>query len=363
VRIGLYDPHLSTLGGGERYLLTIMEEALRVPDASVTLLSPEEPDPGGWRRLGIGIEEAAFRWSRALDSEVTAASTDLDLLVALSNEVPPLSHARRSVAMIQFPHRSHRGPRGRLLRALRVSRAPAALASYDLFLCNSDFTRAHIRARLGVEAVVLPPPVDLPPAADRSPPTSGGREPVILSVGRFFSDWHSKNQHVLVEAFRELDAPGWSLVLAGGSDDERYVERVRRAAEGLPVTLRLDLPREELLGLYSRASLFWHAAGYGQDERRHPERLEHFGIATAEAMAHGAVPLVFPAGGSAELVDDGRTGRWWRTPAELAERTRELIGDDAERERLAAAARVAAEAYSTPRFRAAIRELVLRVGH
>jgi len=361
VRIGLYDPHLSTLGGGERYLLTIMEEALGVPDASVTLLSPEEPDPDDWRRLGIRIEEGAFRWSRALDPEVTAASKDLDLLVALSNEVPPLSHAGRSVAMVQFPHRSHMGPRGRLLRALRVSRAPAALASYDLFLCNSEFTRAHIRARLGVDATVLAPPVDLPAPVDVPPRTPAGREPLILSVGRFFSDWHSKNQHVLVEAFRELDAPGWSLVLAGGSDDPPYVERVRRAAEGLPVTLRLDLPRDELLDLYSRASLFWHAAGYGQDQRRHPERLEHFGIATAEAMAHGAVPLVFPAGGSAELVEDGRTGRWWRTPSELAERTRELIADEPERERLAMAARAAAERSSTQRFRKEIRTLVLRV--
>jgi glycosyltransferase involved in cell wall biosynthesis len=166
---------------------------------------------------------------------------------------------------------------------------------------------------------------------------------------------------VLVEAMRALDAPGWSLVLAGGADDRAYVERVQRAAEGLPVELRLDIPREELLDLYSRASLFWHAAGYGQDERRHPERLEHFGIATAEAMAHGVVSLVFPAGGSAELVEDARTGRWWRTPTELAERTRELIADDAERQRLSAAARSAAERYSTERFRAKVRELVLTV--
>lgn len=353
MRIGLHDPHLATLGGGERYLLTIMEEALRAPEASVTLFSPEEPDPVAWRRLGIRIEAGAFGWSRAADSEVTAASRELDLLVALSNEVPPLSHARRSVAMIQFPHRSHTGRRGRLLRALRLSRAAAALASYDLFLCNSDFTRAHIRDRLGVDAAVLAPPVD--PA----PPAPGEREPLILSVGRFFSDWHSKNQHVLVEAIAELDAPGWSLVLAGGADDSTYVERVRRAAEGLPVELRLDASREELLDLYSRASLFWHAAGYGQDERRHPERLEHFGIATAEAMAHGAVPLVFPAGGSAELVEDGRTGRWWRTPTEVAEQTRALIVDDAERERMAEAARAAAERYSTDRFRNRIRTLVL----
>jgi glycosyltransferase involved in cell wall biosynthesis len=290
-----------------------------------------------------------------MDSEVTGASRDLDLLVALVNDVPPLSHARRSVAMIQFPHRSHTGARGRFLRALRVSRLPAALASYDLFLCNSEFTRAHIRARLGVDAVVIPPPVDVPSSVPAT------RDPLILSVGRFFSDWHSKNQHVLVEAMRELDAPGWSLVLAGGAGDRDYVERVRRAAAGLPVELRLDVPRDELLDLYTRASLFWHAAGYGQDERRHPERLEHFGIATAEAMAHGAVPLVFPAGGSRELVDDGETGRWWRTPGQLAAETAALMENEPERQRLARGARAAAEPYSTDRFRSEIRTLVLRV--
>jgi glycosyltransferase involved in cell wall biosynthesis len=355
VRIGLYDPHLATLGGGERYLLAILEEALLMPGATVTLLSPERADPAAWRRLGIEVEEEAFRWTRGMDPEVTAASRELDLLVVLVNDVPPLSHARRSIAMVQFPHRSHMGPRARLLRALRVARAPAALGSYDLFLCNSEFTRAHIRARLGVDAVVVPPPVEAPPAGPPAP-----KEPLILSVGRFFSDWHSKNQHVLVEALAALDAPGWSLVLAGGGDDPAYVERTRRAAERLPAELRLDVTRAELLDLYERASLFWHAAGHGQDARRHPERLEHFGIATAEAMAHGAVPLVFAAGGSAELVEDGRTGCWWRTPAELAERTRALIADDTERERLAAAARAAAERFSPERFRDAIRTLVLR---
>jgi len=137
------------------------------------------------------------------------------------------------------------------------------------------------------------------------------------------------------------------------------VDRVWRAAEGLPIELRLDAPRDELLDLQSRAALFWHAAGYGQDARRHPERLEHFGIATAEAMAHGAVPLVYPAGGSSELVEDGRTGLWWRTPAELAKRTRALIADEPERARLAGAARAEAEQYSTARFRNQIRTLVL----
>ena len=353
MRIGVYDPHLATLGGGERYILSILEEAVRLPGASVTLLSPERVERARFRRLGLDLDDAVFGWSRAGDAEVTAASRQLDLLVVLANDVPPLSHARRSIAVIQFPHRSHTGPRGRVLRVLGLSRAPGALRSYRRFLCYSEFAREHIRARLGVKAAVVPPPVE--PAAGNA----GPKEPLILSVGRFFSDWHSKNQHVLVEVFAELAVPGWSLVLAGGGDDPAYVDCVRRAAEGLPVEVRLDVSREELLELYSRASLFWHAAGLGQDERRRPERLEHFGITTVEAMAHGAVPLVYPAGGSAEVVEDGVTGRWWRTPSDLLERTAALMRDELERERLALAAQAASERYSPERFRASIRALVL----
>jgi glycosyltransferase involved in cell wall biosynthesis len=353
VRIGLYDPHLATVGGGERYFLTVLEEALRVPEAQVVVLSPSRTDPARWRRLGIEVADGTFEWHVAEDdAAVTALSPRLDLLFAMVNDVPPLSHAQRSVALVQFPHRSHTGPRARLLRALGLSRAPAALASYERFLCYSEFARRHIRERLGVDAAVLAPPVE--PALTPAP-----KEPLIVGVGRFFRGWHSKNQHVLLEALAGLDVPGWRLVLAGGGDDPGYVEELRSRAAGLPAELRVDLPRDELLDLYSRASLFWHAAGYGQDERRHPERLEHFGIATAEAMAHGAVPLVFPAGGSSELVADGVSGVWWRSPVELAARTKDLTEEEPRRGRLAAAARAEAGRYAPERFRAAVRELVL----
>jgi glycosyltransferase involved in cell wall biosynthesis len=354
VRVGLYDPHLSTLGGGERYFLTVLEEAARMPDARVTLLSPTRPDPAEWRRrLGVVVEPGSFDWVEGLDAEVTAASADLDLLFAMCNEVPPLSRARRSVAMVQFPHRTHRDARARALAALGLSRAPAALASYELFVCNSEFTREHVARRLGVDALVIAPPVELPAGEPLE------KEPLILSVGRFFRRHHSKNQHLLVDALARLDAPGWRLVLAGGGDDPGYVDEVRRRAEGLPAEVRVDVPRDELRSLYGRASLFWHAAGHGQDARRRPERLEHFGIATVEAMGHGAVPLVFPAGGQLELVDDGRNGRHWTSVDELAALTRALVADGEERARLASTALEDARRFATPRFRAAIRELVL----
>ena len=146
------------------------------------------------------------------------------------NDVPPLSHARRSVAMVQFPHRSHMGARGRMLRALRVSRAPAALASYELFLCNSEFTREHIRDAAGRGRR------DRGSARGRARlPPRGEREPLILSVGRFFSDWHSKNQHVLRGGVRRARRAG--LVAGAGGRGGRSRLRGARPA-GAPRACR-----------------------------------------------------------------------------------------------------------------------------
>ena len=231
MKVGL-DPHLSTLGGGERYFLVTLEEALRLPGAEVTLCSPERPDPAAWR-LGVHVQAGSFRWVAGMDDEVTARSAELDLLVALVNEVPPRSAAPRGVAVVQFPHRSHTGPRGRLLRLLGVSRAAAALGSYHRFLCYSEFTRTHVRERLGVDAAVLAPPVDVPAQEPPAP------EQLILAVGRYFRGGR-KGQGALLDALERLDAPGWRLVLAGGSGDpsceaelrERRARAPRRAARG-----------------------------------------------------------------------------------------------------------------------------------
>jgi glycosyltransferase involved in cell wall biosynthesis len=125
------------------------------------------------------------------------------------------------------------------------------------------------------------------------------------------------------------------------------------------VRFHVNAPRAELLELYATSALFWHAAGFGVREDRHPERLEHFGIVTVEAMMHGAVPLVVPAGGQAEIVQDGRTGRHWRTVEELVARSRELIADPDRAAELRDAAAAEARRYDTARFRETVRDRVL----
>src|SRR5205085_10628327 len=98
----------------------------------------------------------AFTAVQAGDSDVTARSAELDLLVAFTNDVAPLSRARRSAAMVQFPvvARDRAGARVRAAAATLIGRrrAPAAPRSYDLFLVDSEFTRGGPRPRRGREA-------------------------------------------------------------------------------------------------------------------------------------------------------------------------------------------------------------------
>ena len=73
----------------------------------------------------------------------------------------------------------------------------------------------------------------------------------------------------------------------------------------------------KLRQLYSQATLYWHATGYGENEAHHPERFEHFGITPVEAMAAGCVPIVLGKGGLPEIVEHDKSGFLWNTLDEL----------------------------------------------
>lgn len=223
------------------------------------------------------------------------------------------------------------------------------LDTYDHVVSNSAFTQGWVQRWWGHESDVLYPPVRMH--------DSQAKEPIILSVGRFFGSGsgHSKKQLELVEAFRRLLAlgvEGWTLHLVGGCSqpDRDYLDSVRRAAEGLPVVFHVDAPGEELEDLYARASVFWHATGLGEDPEKTPQRLEHFGIATVEAMSAGAVPVVIGSAGQLEIVEDGVNGCHFTTLDELAATTAALVADEGRLRELGVAAAERAREFSLDRF-------------
>jgi len=244
-------------------------------------------------------------------------------IFVLSDGSIPLSFARKNILHFQVPF-SFEKPN--LKTKLKLKR-------YKYIVCNSAFTKGYIDKSFNVSSRVIYPPVDVVSIQPAK------KEKIIISVGRFGPhQLHPKKQEVLIEVFKELSkkAPGWKFVLAGQAkkSDEKYLNSLKRTSRGFAIRIVQNMPIEKLRKLYSQSSIYWHATGFGEDENKNPEKMEHFGISTVEASAAGAVPVVIGLGGQKEIVKNGVNGLLWTTKAELFENTLNLINNPAKLEQL-----------------------------
>jgi glycosyltransferase involved in cell wall biosynthesis len=146
---------------------------------------------------------------------------------------------------------------------------------------------------------------------------------IIVSLGRFVNT-DRKNLTQQLEAFPQfLSRVGedWSLYMigfcAGLPQDRNYVDGLRKLAQNLPVKFVVNAERREILRHLSEAKLFWHTTGLSNGEFTAPRYMEHFGIATVEAMMGGCVPLVPACGGQPEIVEHRVSGFLCNNLAEL----------------------------------------------
>jgi len=373
MRIGLYSPFFgSTYGGGEKYL-GVTAEVLRdaFPSAELEILSPVPVDLERYgRMLGLDLANVRLRTSNPrpgrfrrhlakvpalrklrniiVSLQAARATANYDLFLSMVYVLPAVTRARRSVILCQFPYARRHG-------LIRRALLGGEINDFALIVCQSEYVRHWVRKLWNRDSLVVNPPIDIPEAE----PEWDAKERVVLSVGRFFASGHSKRHDVMIQAFRELYDRGhrdWALHLAGSlhrdyAADVKYFERVSRLAQGYPVHFHLDAPRDLLLDLYRRASIYWHAAGYGVDGDARPAELEHFGMTTAEAMGHGVVPVVIARGGQVEVVEDGVTGLLWDDLAMLRAHSIELMRDAELRCRLGRAARDSSFRFSRREFR------------
>ncbi len=234
-----------------------------------------------------------------------------------------------------------------------------AIATYDLILANSHFTQRWIARRFGRASELLYPPVQV---GQFGP---GPKRPQIISVGRFFVEGHSKKQLDMIHLFRRLcDAglSGWTYCLVGGTHHDpasaQYLEDCRKAAAGYPITLHPNASLDELVGRYAESSLYWNATGYGEDPDVDPDRFEHFGMTTVEAMASGCVPLSYARAGQPEVIEDGWSGVLWETIDEMSKGTLALIDDPVKRARMAAAAVERSKRFTYRQFSSTLERLL-----
>ncbi len=186
-----------------------------------------------------------------------------------------------------------------LLRRWDIASAPRVTQ----FLANSREVAGRIRACYGREALVVPPPVTLPPFTP-----SGTDGDYYLAGGRLIP---YKRVDLAIEACNALGLP---LVVFGNGRDRAALE----AIAGPTISFTGWVSEQERRDLFAgcRAHLF-----PGEED---------FGITPLEAMAAGRPVVAYAAGGALDTVVDGVSGRFFaqQTAASLASAITALAADE-----------------------------------
>jgi len=231
---------------------------------------------------------------------------------------------------------------------------------YDHLIINGDYTGEWVKKRWQLQPTrKLYPPVNM----YNPQSTPENKENLILSVSRFEVSG-SKKQLELVQAFTDMckqfpeEVRGWKLILVGGSTPgNSYLEALLEAVTEAqcPIEIIPNAAVREIKEYYRRAAIFWHACGL--DETR-PERVEHFGMTTVEAMQNYCVPIVIDGGGQREIVQHGDSGFRFSTLEELKSFSLALIGDRERCQRMAEQAFDRSQLFSQEVFKAKFQQLL-----
>lgn len=341
MRALLCDPYLDTLGGGERYMMTI---------AHILAKKKWEIDVE-WDNPSI-VEKLETRLGLDLSGVNIVPDgkkgRGYDLCFWLSDGSIPTLWAKKNILHFQVPFQDVGGKS--LFNRLKLQKIRT-------IVCNSKFTKKFIDKEFGVNSGVIYPPVDISGIKPLK------KENIILSVGRFSQLLQVKGQDILIDAFKKLVDSGqraWKLILAGGSDvgGQEYVDMLRGRAVGYPIEILENVSFSEIKESYGKAKIFWSASGFGVDEEKEPEKVEHFGISLVEAMSAGCVPLVVNKGGFHEIIDEPIENLLWISTKALIEKTNSLVNDEKKRRAIAQTVRQKANKFSQERFQDEIFKII-----
>jgi glycosyltransferase involved in cell wall biosynthesis len=179
------------------------------------------------------------------------------------------------------------------------------------------------------------------PGNDPAPQAAGSCDSIVrlLSIGSVVP---GKGYDLLIAALAMLADMPWRLTIAGDrTRDPAIAAQLDADIEGFGLGNRVEVlgavPPERVIELFLASDLFVLAS-----------RFESYGMALTEAIAHG-LPVVSTTAGA--IPDTVPPGTGMLVPpddaAALAQALRRLIGDPAERRRLAMNARAAAERLPT----------------
>ena len=311
----LYDPYLDVLGGGEKHSLSILQ-ALAEYGYQPLIFWDNNLSLEIRQKLRLEIKNLQFRGNifshRGGFLNKINQLRKIDIFIAVSDGSYFFSPAKKNFIFAMVPEKK-----------LYPTDWWRRLKTFNYrFVSNSRFTQTKL-ASFGVVSRILYPYINNDYLESDS--FTREKEKIILSVGRFFPQLHSKRHDLAIKAFIKLkkeirDFSDYRLVLAGGlkEEDEGYLIRLKGMAQGhSDIIFKPNLDYQDLLSLYRRAEIYWHLTGFGIDDSRSPQLVEHLGITPLEAMATGCIVFAYRAGGIKEIVNDGKNGFTFTSLGEL----------------------------------------------
>lgn len=345
LRIGIFSPYTRMLGGGEKYIFSIASALSR--ENKVYIYADPQIRKKARDIFGIDLNNVNFLPLDTLNSQNPFQRyfylSRYDLFFYMTDGSVFFSKARKNFLIIQSPLHI---PQKDLLNKLKLSNWK--------IICYSKFMQEIIRKKMGSNRSIfsLPAYVDIP----QNKVKQADKENIILSVGRFFPYPHDKKHAVLIKTFKDAYKKyfsDWKLVIAGGLTEtggKKILDNLKKLSVGLPVEILTNISSARLTMLYTKAKIYWHAAGFGENLIEYPEKAEHFGISPIEAMAYGVVPVVFNGGGLKDIIKEGCGGYFWSSEKELVDKTVDLTTGKTLLDEQSAEAYAKAKDYSYANF-------------
>jgi glycosyltransferase involved in cell wall biosynthesis len=354
MRIGIYDPYLDTLSGGEKYILTAASCLSKSHYVTIFWDDPtilqEAQNKLNIDLVNVNTKPNIFSPNMSFFKKIPETAK-YDCIILLSDGSIPTTLSQKTILHFQHP-----------VEWVKTEdiKTKIKLKKINKVICNSYFTKKFIDKKFNINSIVLYPPCMSAVEVDHISITDieSKKKNIVLTVGRYspLPDGNDmKKLEKMFSIFKKMVDNGlgnWEFitVVSFRKEYEKYILQFESSIKNYPIKIIKNANFNELKKIYLESKIYWHAAGFEEDTDKHPERAEHFGMTTVEAMAHKVVPVVFAAGGQLEIVENKITGYHWQEEAELIQKTKQLMIDDKLRIQMGNLALQKSKQFTTEKF-------------
>lgn len=342
-KAAIYNPYLDTLGGGERYTLIFAKVLAEIGYDVFIEWKEKEIKEKLSKRFGLKLPKNI----NIVDSVNRGEGYDLCFWVT-DGSIPTLRSAKNYLHF-QVPFHDVNG--SSLLNRMKLFRI-------EKIICNSNFTKSVIDKEYGVNSIVLYPPV----ATDLYKPKRKINQ--ICYIARFSNLTQNKGHEILIRQFKKLvkekKFSDWKLVFAGGSEvgSLDYLKKLKSQIKEFNIEIIESPTIEVLKDIFGKSKIFWSGAGFNEDEKKNPEKVEHFGITLVESMSAGCIPIVYGAGGYKEIIDNSKNGYLWQNKKDLIDITKKIVSESGVLKKLSVEAIKSSKKYGYEEFKKQIKEII-----